>query len=228
MASAALPLFFPAVRLGDDWYGDGGVRLSTPLVPALRLGATRILAVSPHYHPSFEEADRPKSTGYPPPAQILGHLMDSIFLDVLDEDVRRLESLNKLLAKIPPEERGTLREVAIRVLRPSRDLGELAASYEPHLPAGFRYLVRSLGTRDTQTSDFLSMLMFQRDYLQRLIELGEDDVEARLEEIRGLVEGPSSDPLLRARPSSPDPSRPPSPGEEGDRQEQNPSFPLSR
>src|SRR5436305_101041 len=106
MASAALPLFFPAVRLGDAWYGDGGVRLSTPLVPALRLGATRILAVSPHYHPSFEEADRPKITGYPPPAQILGHLMDSVFLDVVDEDVRRLEGVNRLLAKLPEAERG--------------------------------------------------------------------------------------------------------------------------
>jgi len=188
MASAALPLFFPAIRLGDAWYGDGGVRLSTPLVPAIRLGATRILAVSPHYHLSFEEADRPKVTGYPPPAQILGHLMDAIFLDVLDEDVRRLESLNRLLAKLPPEERGGLRHVAIRVLRPSRDLGLLALEYEPRLPTGFRYLVRSLGTRDTETSDFLSMLMFQPDYLQRLIELGEEDAEARLEEIRGLVE----------------------------------------
>jgi NTE family protein len=189
MASAALPLFFPAVRLGDDWYGDGGVRLSTPLVPALRLGATRILAVSPHHEPSFEEAERPKIPGYPPPAQILSHLMDSIFLDVLDEDVRRLKSLNLLLAKLPPEERGGLRDVAIRVLRPSRDLGELASSYEPRLPSGFRYLVRSLGTRETQTSDFLSMLMFQPDYLQRLIELGEEDAEARLEEIGGLVGG---------------------------------------
>jgi NTE family protein len=189
MASAALPMFFPAVRLGNDWYGDGGVRLSTPLVPALRLGATRILALSPHYEPSFEEADRPKILGYPPPAQILSHLMDSIFLDVLDEDVRRLESLNRLLAKLPPEERGGLRDVAIRVLRPSRDLGQLAAAYEPRLPGGFRYLVRSLGTRETETSDFLSMLMFQPDYAQRLIELGEEDAEARLGEIRELVGG---------------------------------------
>ena len=212
MASAALPMFFPAVRLGNDWYGDGGIRLSTPLVPALRLGATRILAVSPHHEPSFEEADRPKSTGYPPPAQILGHLMDSIFLDVLDEDVRRLESLNRLLAKLPPEERGGLRDVAIRVLRPSRDLGQLAASYEPRLPSSFRYLVRSLGTRDTQTSDFLSMLMFQPDYLTKLVELGEEDADARLEEVRELLE-PSS-----PRPSSPDPSPPPAPGEEGEKQ----------
>src|SRR3954447_19213282 len=187
MASAALPLFFPAVRLGDAWYGDGGVRLSTPLVPAIRLGATRILAVSPHYEPSFAEAERPKSAGYPQPAQILGHLMDSVFLDVVDEDVRRLEGVNRLLAKLPEEERGSLRHVAIRVLRPSRELGQLACAYEPQLPAGFRYLIRSLGTRETDTSDLLSMLMFQPDYLQRLIELGEEDAEARLEEIGGLV-----------------------------------------
>jgi NTE family protein len=188
MASAALPMFFPAIRLGDAWYGDGGIRLSTPLVPALRLGATRILALSPHYELNFEEAARLKSSGYPPPAQILGHLMDSIFLDVLDEDVRRLEGINRLLARIPPEERGEeLREVAIRVLRPSCDLGELAAAYEPRLPTSFRYLVRSLGTKDSQTSDFLSMLMFQPDYLQRLIDLGEEDAEARLGEIRELI-----------------------------------------
>ncbi|HEY4562129.1 MAG TPA: patatin, partial [Thermoanaerobaculia bacterium] len=114
-------------------------------------------------------------------------LMDSVFLDVVDEDLRRLESLNKLLAKLPEEERGGLRHIEIRVLRPSRDLGQLACAYEPQLPTGFRYLIRSLGTRETDTSDLLSMLMFQPDYLQRLIELGEEDAEARLEEIGGLV-----------------------------------------
>lgn len=190
MASASLPLFFPAVRLGDDWYGDGGVRLSTPLVPALRLGASRILAVSPHYEPSCEEAERRNSQGYPPPVQILSHLADAVFLDVLDEDVRRLLSINSLLDRLPPEERGQLRKVEIRVLRPSQDLGELANAYEPRLPAGFRYLTRSLGTKETETSDFLSMVMFQEDYLKRLIDLGEADTEARLEEVRELVAGP--------------------------------------
>ncbi|MFL6195755.1 MAG: patatin-like phospholipase family protein [Thermoanaerobaculia bacterium] len=187
MASSALPLFFPAIRLGDAWYGDGGVRLSTPLVPALRLGATRILAISPHHEPSFEEAERPKIPGYPPPAQILSHLMDSIFLDVVDEDVRRLEGVNRLVEKLPLEERGGLRKVGIRVIRPSRDLGKLASAYEPRLPGSFRYLVRSLGTRETDTSDFLSMMMFQPDYLQKLIEMGEEDAASRLEEVRELA-----------------------------------------
>jgi NTE family protein len=203
MASAALPLFFPAVRLGDAWYGDGGVRLSTPLVPALRLGATRILAVSPHYEPSYEEAERRKTEGYPPPVQIINHLADAIFLDVLDEDVRRLQSLNRLLVKLPPEEWNDFRPVDIRLLRPSQDLGALANAYEPHLPAGFRYLTRSLGTKETETSDFLSMVMFQPDYLQRLIELGEADTEARIAEVRELVApAPAADltPSPRARP----------------------------
>jgi NTE family protein len=74
------------------------------------------------------------------------------------------------------------------VLRPSEDLGLLAAEYEPHLPPAFRYLTRSLGTRETTTPDFLSMLMFQPDYLKRLMAIGERDATARAGEIRRLVE----------------------------------------
>lgn len=69
MASAALPLFFPAVQLGDRWYGDGGIRLSAPLSPALHLGARRILAISTRYDRSADEADVPANLGYPPPAR---------------------------------------------------------------------------------------------------------------------------------------------------------------
>jgi NTE family protein len=188
MASSALPLIFPAVRLGHSYHGDGGVRLSTPLSPAIRLGASRILAISPRYEPSFEEADRPQILGYPPPAQVLNHLLDAIFLDVLDEDVRRLKSLNPLIEKLAPEDRNGLRPLAIKVLRPSEDLGKLAAAYEPQLPDTLRLLTRSLGTKETTTPDFLSYLMFQPDYLERLIRLGEADAEARLPELRELLE----------------------------------------
>ena len=188
MASSSLPLIFPAVRLGHSYHGDGGVRLSTPIAPAIRLGASRILAISPRYEPSFEEADRPQIQGYPPPAQVLNHLLNAVFLDVLDEDVRRLKSLNPLIEKLPPEDRGELRPVAIKVLRPSEDLGKLAAAYEPQLPEAFRLLTRSLGTKETTTPDFLSYLMFQPDYLEHLIRLGEADAEARLPELRELLE----------------------------------------
>lgn len=189
MASSALPLVFPAVRVGDAYHGDGGVRLSAPISPALRLGASRVLAISARYEPTREEADLPQIVGYPPPAQILSHLLDSIFLDVLDEDVRRLKSLNPLIEKLPPEERNGLRPVDLRVLRPTEDLGKLSAAFEPQLPEAFRLLTRSLGTRQTTTPDFLSYLMFQPDYLEHLIRLGEADAEARLPELRDLLEG---------------------------------------
>lgn len=192
MASASLPLFFPAVRLGDSWYGDGGVRLATPLAPALRLGAQRILAISPRYRPSPGEAQVHKIAGYPPPAQIIGELLNAIFLDVLDQDIERLVDMNRLAIKLPPEEREGFRPVSIRCIRPSVDLGELATHYEPRLPKAFRYLTRSLGTRESESSDLLSFLMFQPDFLQRLIEIGEADATARIEDVRELIEAPNT------------------------------------
>ncbi|MGH7555802.1 MAG: patatin-like phospholipase family protein, partial [Longimicrobiales bacterium] len=74
MASAALPIFFPAVRLDNMWFGDGGIRLTAPLSPALHLGANRILAISTRYDRSQVESDIPQVVGYPPPVQVLGTL----------------------------------------------------------------------------------------------------------------------------------------------------------
>ena len=138
LASAALPIVFPAVRLGKHWHGDGGIRLSAPLSPALHLGATRMLAISTHYAKSFSEADEPQVSGYPPPAQILGQLMDAIFLDVMDEDALRMEHSNAFLRDLPPDQRRGYRMVDLAVIRPSQDLGKLAAEFEPQLPRTFR------------------------------------------------------------------------------------------
>ncbi|HSG48943.1 MAG TPA: patatin-like phospholipase family protein [Longimicrobiales bacterium] len=189
MASAALPLFFPAVKLGDGWYGDGGIRLAAPLSPALHLGARRILAISTRYERSRAEADLPSVTGYPPPAQIAGVLMNSVFLDLLDQDALRLERLNRLLEKLPEEEREGLRPVRLLTLRPSMDLGRLAGRYEPQLPHAFRFLTRGLGTRETKSPDFLSLVLFQPDYLQALMDCGEADAVEREDDIRAFMEG---------------------------------------
>lgn len=189
MASAALPLFFPAVRLGDDWHGDGGIRLAAPLSPALHLGAGRIIAISTRHARSQAEAEAPVTVGYPPPAQVLGILMNAIFLDVIDQDALRLERLNRLLRRLPEDQRDGLRIVDLLVLRPSRDLSRLARDYEPRLPGAFKVLTRALGTRQTLSPDALSLVMFQSDYLRRLIEMGEADAEARAEEIERFVKG---------------------------------------
>ena len=183
MASAALPLIFPAVRLGNAWYGDGSIRLTAPLSPALHLGARRILAISTRYEGSEHEAEEPTVLAYPPPAQVAGILMNSIFLDLLDNDALRLERLNRLLERLPPEKRDGLKPVRLLKLRPSMDLGRLAHEYEPQLPRAFRFLTRGLGTKQTRSPDFLSLILFQPDYLQKLMEVGEADAEARGQEI---------------------------------------------
>ena len=179
MASAALPLFFPAVYVEGAWYGDGGIRLTAPLSPAVHLGAHRIMAVSTRYARSREEADRPVVAGYPPPAQVMGVLMNAIFLDLLDADALRLGQINELLDRLPPGTRDGLRHIEMLVLRPSQDLGRLANDYEVDLPRTFRFLVRGLGSRETRSNDMLSLLMFQPEYIARLIELGEADARAR-------------------------------------------------
>ncbi len=190
MASAALPLFFPAVRIGDYWYGDGGIRLSAPLSPALHLGAQRILAISTSHRKTFAQADQPTTAGYPPPVQILGHLMSSVFLDVIDQDALRLERSNRFLERLPVSERRGFRVVDLFVMRPSQDLGRLASEFEPELPRGFRFLTRAWGTRETSSPDLLSLLMFEPNYVRRLMDIGEADAEAQSDEIARIV-GPA-------------------------------------
>jgi NTE family protein len=200
MASAALPLFFPAVRIGHDWYGDGGIRQTAPLSPALHLGATRLLAVSTRFDRGPGTGPRRDSRGYPAPAQVIGVLLNSIFLDLIDQDVLRLQRLNRLVQRLPEEERMGLRVIELLVVRPSRDLGRLAREYEPRLPGGFRFLTRGLGTRETRSPDMLSMILFQQDYLTKVMQIGEADAESRAEEIAAFL-APSLGPAAESRPA---------------------------
>lgn len=189
MASAALPLLFPAERVGNEWFGDGGIRLTAPLSPALHLGASRILTISTRSRRDREEVPSAVAMAYPPPAQVLGTLYQSIFLDVIDQDAIRLNLINRLVKQIPLDQREGMRVVDILVLRPSIDLGRLAREYEPRLPSVFRFLTRGLGTRKSASPDILSLIMFQEDYVRRLVELGEKDAEENAEKIAAFLSG---------------------------------------
>jgi NTE family protein len=188
MATAALPFFFPAADVDGAWYGDGGIRLAAPLSPAVHLGARRIVAISTRYGRSREEAEVPAMSGYPPPAQVAGVLLNAIFLDLLDGDALHLQQINQLVARLPEGERDGLRHIDLLVLRPSQDLGQLANRFEPELPSTFRFLTRGLGTRETRSNDLLSLVMFQSNYLRQLIEMGEADAAARVDDIREFLE----------------------------------------
>jgi NTE family protein len=184
MASAALPFIFPAVRIGHEWHGDGGIRLAAPLSSAVHLGATRILAMSTGYQRTPEEALHHVVEGYPPAAQILSQLVNAIFLDVIDEDVARMARMNEMIGKMPAHERNGFRPIDLCVMRPSIDIGVLAAEYERYLPRKIKLITRALGAKETESPDFVSLLMFVPQYTQRLIEVGENDVRSRLDELR--------------------------------------------
>jgi NTE family protein len=188
MASAALPLLFPAVRIGDDWYGDGGVRLVAPLGPAVHLGADKILAISTCYRPRAGEMAAIQQSGPPPPAQVMGVLYEAIFLDLLDQDVMHMTRINQLIADLPPEKRSGMRPVKLFVIRPSVNLGVIANEYELQLPKTFRYLTRKLGTRRSRSQTMLSTIMFEPGYLNRLIQLGERDGDAAAEDVERFLQ----------------------------------------
>jgi NTE family protein len=186
MASAAIPLFFPARSVEGDWYGDGSLRQGSPLSPAVLLGADRILAVSSRYGSGVGDRAVNGDGDYPPAAQVLGLMLNSIFLDNLDADAERLERLNEIVARIPDERRWLIpeREVRFLIIRPSSDLGRMAARHEAELPSTLRYLIRGLGTGRMASPDLLSYLMFEGNYLRELIDLGERDAETNWLRIR--------------------------------------------
>jgi NTE family protein len=187
MASAALPFFFPAVRLRNHWHGDGGVRLAAPLSPALRLGAKRILAVSPRAKP--QDPVEGLVTSYPSPGQVAGVMLNAVFLDLLDFDAMQMQRINDLLRRIPKQNWGNQRQVDVMVLRPQQDLGQIARESQPEMPGAFRFFAGGFGGRNEPTADALSMVNFEPGYIGQLIEFGEQDTRERMDEIEAFLRG---------------------------------------
>jgi NTE family protein len=188
MASAALPLLFPAVQIGDSWYGDGGIRLVAPLAPAIHLGAERLLALSTHYEMASPKSAQRTLAGPPSPAVVLGALYNAVFLDQLDQDILQMERINDLIRDADESRRNGFRNVKTTVIRPHADIGEIANRYEHKLPGVFRYFMRRFGSKETNQQDFISTVMFHHEFLGELIDLGEQDAEKYLNEFAALME----------------------------------------
>jgi len=183
MASAAIPVLFPAVRIGREWHADGGIHFYCPFSAAIHLGADRVLSVSTGYQASWEEGEDAGVQDYPSMAQVMRVLMNAVFLDMLEQDAARLELTNGLLEKLPEEARYGKRIVKTFIRRPSSDLGKIAEHFEPAIPFFFRQMLRSHGTNKSSSRDWLGMLMFQPDYVRYLLELGEKDAAEKRVEI---------------------------------------------
>ncbi len=209
LASAAIPLLFPAVRVASTYYADGGLRLNTPLAPALRLGADRVLVVALRQDASQAgEATmlEQRVEDYGSPLFLFGKVLNALMLDHLDTDLARMHVMNEILSDgekaFGPDFLEKLNESATRargqafrrihdlVIRPSADLGRLAGEILLNMDKAkerspiVRFAARNLidGTR-TPESDLLSYLLFDGEFLGPLAELGYRDALAREEEL---------------------------------------------
>src|SRR5581483_1065667 len=218
LASAAIPFLFPALRIDGAYYCDGGLRLNTPLAPALRLGADRLLIVGLRHVPTPEEEQAlgaHREANYSSLTYLAGKVLNALLLDHVDYDVDRLRVVNAILDTgtraygpeflrrinaVIEELRGTPYRVVKSVyLQPSRDLAVLAAEcLHEHRPfsgirawlsdAALRYAVHGIAAE----ADLLSYLYFDRCYAEHLIELGRADAERHAEELVAFFRDGSS------------------------------------
>lgn len=189
LASSAIPVLFPAQRIGDCYYGDGALRQLAPLSPALHLGASRILVigVSGNVSAGYER----QLKAYPSLAQILGHVLNSVFVDTLEGDVERLERINSTLGAISPGARRRhgidLRQVDVLKIYPSRPIDEIAAEHIGELPRSLRFFLRSSGGTRSPGAAAVSYLLFEPGFTRTLMELGYQDARARAADLREFL-----------------------------------------
>lgn len=216
LASAAIPLLFPAVKIGNSFFTDGGLRQNTPMSPAIRLGADRLLVISlRHLETPAEQADpvrqHEREVAYPKPLFLFGKALNALLLDHTDYDLDRMSRLNAIIeagehafgprfAEVMNQELIRLRGAPLRPLqavhvRPSVDIGVLASDFVRKGRARVsgrvaRRLLRRLAESESQhESDALSYLLFDGNFAGELIELGYQDAAAQEDALLDLFGG---------------------------------------
>ncbi len=184
MASAAIPLLFPAVGMDGAYFSDGAMRQSTPLAPAIHLGADRILVIGvrPPAHAN--------AVAGPPPnmAEQFGFMLDSLFAEGLQADLERLNRINALLGHLRPGPAPLgMRHVETLLVLPERDPSETAIAHRMAMPGTLRALLRMLGARGARGGRLLSYLLFESPFTRELIAAGEKDAESRRAEISAFL-----------------------------------------
>lgn len=196
MASSAIPMLFPPIQIGKDFFGDGCVRNSTPCSPAIRMGAEKLFVIGVRTQFDAEKFNRhetqfAKKEATPPSMiKILNTLLNAVLLDSVEQDVMRIERINRLARQVKlhklKEDVG-LREIPALCIAPSQDIGEIARQHAHHLPRLIRMTISAFGSLD-EASEIMSYLLFQPDFCKTLINMGYKDAMASQDQIIDFFE----------------------------------------
>ena len=185
MASSAIPVIFPSIKLGEEYFGDGSMRQVSPISPAVHLGADKILIVGLRMEAQLgmrKTAKRRPSLG-----QISGYVLDTLFLNSLYADVERMDRVNRML-RMNEAKDDQLKIIEHLIISPSQDIADIAIRHYQKLPRAFRIALSFLGLNGGNTRRFISYLMFIEDFCQELIALGYRDAMAQRAEIVDFLE----------------------------------------
>jgi NTE family protein len=193
MASIAVPLVFPPVMIGGEYFGDGAMRQATPLSPAIHLGADRILVIGVRDETADAALLHGQAQRFPSFAQIAGYMLDTLFMDGLYSDLERMTKINQLIDAVPPDQRigpvKRMRAIDTMLIVPSRDLRELAYDHRQDMPIPLRILLRGIRGHSKPENRLLSFLLFEQSYTRALIDLGYKDAMAVKDHLVDFVSG---------------------------------------
>ncbi len=178
MASLAIPFLFRPVLLNDAYFGDGAMRQTSPLSPAILLGATRlvIIGVNDPVPSGLHPKRRPVEPTF---SQMFGFMLDSLFMDTLNASLERINRYNESPGMQP---------IDTLVITPSRDVNKVARRHVNELPRALRTLLRAVGAHNSPNSLLLSYLLFERGFTREMIEMGYQDAKMRAGEIRDFLQ----------------------------------------
>ncbi|MFQ3325101.1 MAG: NTE family protein [Pseudomonadales bacterium] len=177
LASSAIPAILPSAKINSHYYGDGALRQVSPISPALRMGAERIMVIGVSGN-SSTKIDQPIPTHSPSLAQMVGHVFNSAFIDALDNDLLQLERVNELVGMLenenPKHNYSTQKRVDLLCIQPSFDFDKLAEKHIKNMPFGMRRILKMTGASNGSGS-LASYLMFDGNFCRELISNGYKD-----------------------------------------------------
>ena len=195
MASIAVPIVFPPVLIGHEYFGDGAMRQATPLSPAVHLGVDRILVIGARNEVPEPDPDPDGEVPYPSLGRVAGYVLDALFMDGLSADLERLTRINLMLDQMPGKsiegDEGEMRPIDALVMLPSEDIREIAERHVHELPHPVRILLKGIGAMNRGNMQLASYLLFESGYTRELINLGYRDAMNRRAELEAFMAGES-------------------------------------